>query len=169
MIWLLFKNCSKKKKTKTIKSAEKNEMQVNNSKTIIKELLPKLDVFNELNACDDNCVFITDKHFAYLSIVDPYNEFKEYTPEITVADKVIIENGISVVNEIDDLEDGIEDAFNVFSKHTKVTQANLKSLQCPFTWDFEPEVWNKNIVNRIEKKYGKFNMNIPSNGFSFER
>jgi len=168
MIWLLFKSCSRNKKSKTIKSDE-NYMKVNNSKEIIKELLPKLDIFNDLEACNDN-VFVTDKHFAYLSILDPYNEFKDLTPEITaMADQMVIENDNAVTNEIGNLEARIEDSVVINNRFSRVTEKHLKTLQCPFTWDFEPEVWKKNIVNRIEKKYGKYNMNISSVRFSFEK
>lgn len=168
MIWLLFKNCSKNKKSKTIKSDE-NYIQVNNSKSIIQELLPKLDIFNDLDTSNDN-IFVMDKHFAYLSISDPYNEFKECTPEKTEAEKsVVIENDIEVIKEIDDLEANIEDAMVINNRFSKVTEKHLKSLQCPFTWDFEPEVWKKNVANRIEKKYGKYNTNISSVRFSFEK
>jgi len=168
MIWLLFKNCSKNKKSKTIKSDD-NYIQVNNSKSIIKELLPKLDVFDDLDTSNDN-VFVLDKHFTYLSIVDPYNEFKESTLEKTEVDKfVVIENDSEVINEIDDLEASIKDAMAINNRFGKVTEKHLKSLQCPFTWDLEPEVWKKNIANRIEKKYGKYNTNISSVRFSFEK
>ncbi|XP_026823304.1 uncharacterized protein LOC113561210 [Rhopalosiphum maidis] len=168
MIWLFFKNCSKNKKSKTIKSDD-NYLQVNNSKSIINELLPKLDVFDDLDTSNDN-VFFMDKHFAYLSIVDPYNEFKESTPEKTEADKsVVIENESEEINEVDDLEASIKDAMVINNRFGKVTQKHLKSLQCPFTWDLEPEVWKKNIANRIEKKYGKYNTNISSVRFSFEK
>jgi len=167
MIWLLFKSCSRIKKSKTIKSDE-NYMKVNNSKAIIKELLPKLDIFNDLEACNDK-VFVTDKHFAYLSMFDPYNEFKELAPEITGTEQVVIENDIVVINEIDNLEANIEDSIIINNRFSRVTGKHLKALQCPFTWDFEPEVWKKNIVNRIEKKYGKYNMNISSVKFSFEK
>ncbi|XP_025200273.1 uncharacterized protein LOC112598130 [Melanaphis sacchari] len=168
MIWLFFKNCCRNKKNKTIKSDE-NYLQVNNSKSIIKELLPKLDVFNDLDTRNDN-VFVTDKHFAYLSIFDPYNEYKEFTTEKTEADKfVVIENDIEVINEIDDLKTGIEEAMVTNKKFGKITEKKLKSLHCPFTWNFEPEVWKKKIDNRIEKKYGKYNTNICSVRFSFEK
>lgn len=168
MIWLLFKNCSKNKKSKTIKS-EENYLQVNDSKSIIEELLPKLDIFNDLDTSNDN-IFVTEKHFAYLSISDPYNEFKERTPEKTEDEKsVVIENNIEVINEIDDLEANIEDAMIINNRFSKVTEKHLKSLQCPFTWDFEPEVWKKNVANRIEKKYGKYNTNISAVTFSFEK
>lgn len=168
MIWLLFKSCSRNKRSKTIKSDE-NYMKVNNSKEIIKELLPRLDVFNDLEACNDN-VFVTDKHFAYLSILDPYNEFKELTPEITaVADQVVIENDNAETSQIGNLEARIEDSVVINSRFSRVTENHLKTLQCPFTWNFEPEVWKKNIVNRIEKKYGKYNMNLSSVRFSFEK
>ncbi|XP_027838354.2 uncharacterized protein LOC114120598 [Aphis gossypii] len=168
MIWLLFKNCSKNKKSKTIKSDE-NYLQVNNSKSIIQELLPKLDIFNDLDTSNDN-IFVTDKHFAYLSISDPYNEFKNCTPEKTEAEKsVVIENDIEVIKEIDDLEANIEDAMVINNRFSKVSEKHLKSLQCPFTWDFEPEVWKKNVANRIEKNYGKYNTNISSVRFSFEK
>ncbi|CAI6362031.1 unnamed protein product [Macrosiphum euphorbiae] len=168
MIWLLFKSCSRNKRSKTIKSDE-NYMKVNNSKEIIKELLPRLDVFNDLEACNDN-VFVTDRHFAYFSILDPYNEFKELTPEITaVADQVVIENDNAETSQIGNLEARIEDSVVINSRFSRVTENHLKTLQCPFTWNFEPEVWKKNIVNRIEKKYGKYNMNLSSVRFSFEK
>lgn len=167
MIWLLFKSCSRNKKSKTIKSDE-NYMKVNNSKAIIKDLLPKLDVFNDLEACNDN-VFVTDKHFAYLSIFDPYNEFKELTPEITATEQVVIENDNTVINEIGNLEVSTEDSMVINNRFSRVTEKHLKTLQCPFTWDFESAVWKKNIVNRIEKKYGKYNTNISSVRFSFEK
>jgi len=148
--------------------SDENYMKVNNSKEIIKELLPKLDVFNDLEACNHK-VFVTDKHFAYLSIFDPYNEFKELTPETTVTEHVVIENDIVVINEIENLEANTDDSMVVSSRFSRVTEKHLKALQCPFTWDFESEMWKKNIVNRIEKKYGKYNTNISSVKFSFEK
>lgn len=160
MIWSIFKNCSKNKSSKSDK-VDKTK-RANNPNKVIREFLSKLDEIHGSDQFDDN-VFITDRHFDCLSVLDPNisnNEFEE-------SECNIVENG--VVKAADGLEENIE-AIAISNRCTIVTEQHLKSLQCPFTWILEPaDLWRKNIVNRMENKYGKYNMNISSTRFSFER
>lgn len=165
MIWLLFKNCGKTKS----KSTKFNEMKQtnNNPNKILKELLPKLDVFDDLDCeSNENVTFVTDTHFACLSVIDTYHRIKETIPEVTKDDQD------SIINQVNDLENGIETAMGINNtgRCTKVMEKHLKTLQCPFNWDLEPETSKTNILNRIEHKYGIYNTNITSRAkFSFER
>lgn len=165
MIWSIFKNCSKSK-SKAI-NVEKTK-QVKNPQKIIQEFLLKLDAFHGLDGFDDK-VFITDKHFACLSIFDSSKQFKESSSTTNLIETV---HGV-IVKKVDDLEESIENTLInnrcTVSTTIVVIEEQLKSLECPFTWNLEPDTWNKNIINRIENKYGKYNINISSIKFSFEK
>lgn len=167
MIWLIFKKCCNSKSVKPDEA-----IPVRNPKKIIKELLSELDVVNDLDEHDDR-IFITDKHFASLSVIDSHNNIKESVIEIFESDQETIENFNSsdnIKNKMNKVEDVLDATVIINNRCTKITEIHLKSLQCPFTWDLEPNVWGKNIVNRIENKYGKFNMKMDSSlDFSFER
>lgn len=164
MIWSIFKNCSKNKSTKS--NGEDKTKLVNNSKQIIRELLNKLDAVHELDQFDDN-VFITDKYFDCLSILDPNSEVNNETGKLNKTEHGIIKN--DVIKTADDFEENIESIL-INNRCYAVTEKHLKSLQCPFTWISEPNgFWNENIVNRMENKYGKFYTKTSSITFSFER
>lgn len=164
MIWLFFKNCckTKNKSTKTDKIKRMN----NKPRKILKDLLPRLDVFDYLDCNrDENVTFVTDTHFACLSVIDTCQRVKETISEVTKDDQ----DGL--INQINDLENNMETAIVNNNRCAKVTEEHLKTLQCPFTWDLEPDVSKTNIVDRIKRKYGIYNTNIsPSRDkFSFER
>lgn len=163
MIWLLFKNCGKTK-SKSVKFNEVKRTN-NNPNKILKELLPKLDVFDDLDCeSNENVTFVTDTHFACLSIIDTYNRVKETIPEVAKDDQD------SKISRVNDLENGIEAIMVINNRCAFVTEKHLKTLQCPFNWDLEPELLKINILNRIEHKYGIYNTNIISRAkFSFER
>lgn len=169
MIWLLFKSCGKKKR-KSEKSADKAKQipYVNNSKTIIQEVLPEIDVvFNDLGECAHNKVFVTEKHFAYMSVID---NKKEDGDNKSIFEIIEVEpHAIDDKDEVNSLGDDIDAAMVINNRCTKVTEKHLKSLQCPFTWDLTPDEWEKDIVNRIENKYGKYNTSFHSITFSFEK
>lgn len=158
MIWLIFKKC-RKSKSKPEKSNDSS--RVEDPRKILREILPKLDVLNDLNTCGDN-VYLLDKHFEYLSVVDTYHESIESITEITGQD-------VDKTNSSNDIDLDIEDTLIINNRCTKVTEKQLNSLQCPFTWNFEANVWNKNVTNRVENKYGKFNMDISAKKFSLEK
>lgn len=44
----------------------------------------------------------------------------------------------------------------------------INSLQCPFTWNLKPK-HKKNMISRIENKYGEYNLDISSNEFTLQR
>lgn len=155
MIWLIFKKC-RKNKSKPEKSNDSS--QVEDPKKILRELLPKLDVLNDLSTCGDN-VYLLDKHFEYLSVIDPYHEDRESISEITDQD----------IHKTNSSNDSLEDNLIINNRCTKVTEKQLNSLQCPFTWNFEANVWNKNVTNRIEIKHGKQNIDISAKKFSLEK
>lgn len=161
MIWSIFKKCSKNK-SKSVKSNDTNP--VNNSKKLIQELQPKLEVLNDFNSRDDT-IYVSDRHFDYLSVVDPYHEVRESISVISEVDQDVIENDVGNMEK----KNGLEDTLIINNRCTKVTEKQLKSLQCPFTWNFESNVWNKNMMSRIENKYGKYNMDISVTKFSLEK
>lgn len=164
MIWLIFKNCSRNK-NKSIKSAD--TIKTNNSKQIIQELLQEFDAIDDLNDCD-NVIFSTEQHFDYLSVVEPYHDEKESIPKITMnGHQDVIENNI--VFEMADLDNDLDAAAIINSRCNKITEKHLELLQCPLTWNLESDVWKTNIIDHIENKYGKYNMNISSITFSFEK
>lgn len=168
MIWLIFKNC-RKNKNKSIESDDTKQI-VPSSKQIVQELLLEFDTVNDLSECN-NDLFSTEQHFDYLSLIDPYHEIKESIPKkaILLTDQQdVTEN--NTVFEMVNLEDNIEVATMMINNRCiKVTEKHLESLQCPFTWNLEPDVWKTNIVDHVENKYGKYNMNISSITFSFEK
>lgn len=167
MIWLLFKNCCNKNKNKSRKPDETRE-GTNDLNKIIGELLPKLDVFDDPARGEDE-IFVTDTHFACLSIVDPYDDTEEALQEIVEADQNPIEKDTTTW-EIDDLDDTVGTTLMINNRCTKVTEKHLKSLQCPFTWDLGPRVWKQNFVHRVVNKYGKHNTTTTSSvKFSFEK
>lgn len=155
MIWLIFKKC-RKSKSKPEKSNGLN--QTADPKKILRELLPKLDVLYDLNTCSDY-VYLLDKHFEYLSVVDPYREVGESVSEISD----------QAIDKMNSSNDSLEDTLIINNRCTKVTEKQLNSLQCPFTWNFKSNVWNKNVVNCIKNKYGPFKMDISVKKFSLEK
>lgn len=163
MIWLLFKNCGKTKR----KSAKFDEMKrtKNNPNKILKDLLPKLDVLDDLD-CEsgENVTFVTDMHFACLSVIDTYYRVNETILKITKDDQY------DTINQLNDLENDIQTVMTINNRCAKVTEKHLKTLQCPFTWDLESNMLKTNILNRIEYKYGIYNTDITSRAkFSLER
>lgn len=169
MIWLLFKSCGKKKrKSEKADDETKQVPQANNSKKIIQEVLTGVDVvFNDLDECAHNKVFVTEKHFACLSVVDnkKENEVNESILEIIEVEPDVIDDK----DEMDYLGDDMDAAMIINNRYTRVTEKNLKSLQCPFTWDLKPDDWENDIVNRVENKYGNYNTSHHSITFSFEK
>lgn len=166
MIWLLFKNCGRCK-NKSPKSDQPEQRAIKSSKKVLQELLAEFDSVGDVDRCDGR-VFVTDAHFACLSVVDPRREVNGSIAEIVDARPETAENGIMAA--VDEQEDSIEAAMTMNKTRTKVTENHLKTLQCPFTWKFESGAWNTNVVGRIEKKYGKYNTDISSAvQFSFEK
>lgn len=158
MIWLIFKKC-RKNNNKPVKSNDSNQVKpVEDPKNVLRDLLSKLDVLYNLNTCNYN-VYLLEKHFEYLSIVDPYHEVRESIPEITYQGE----------DKMNNSNDSLEDTLIINNRCSKVTKKQLNSLQCPFTWNFESNVWNKNVADCIENKYGKFNMDMSIKKFSLEK
>lgn len=159
MIWQIFKNC-RKNKDKSVKSDETKP--VSNSKQIIQELLLEFDAL--INDLSNNDMFSTEQHFDYLSVIDPYNRVKESIPKtaiLTEHQDIVIEN--NTVFEMVNLDDNIDAAAMIINNRcNKVTEKHLQLLQCPFTWNLESDVWKTNIIDHIENKYGKYNVNIKS-------
>lgn len=163
----IFKKCGKNK-SKSIKLNKTNQVNINQARQILRELLPKLDAIEESYEHDDT-IFITDKHFDFLSVTNPYHDLDKSNTEIFATDQDIIENDTFHEDILNELENSIEAALIINNRCIKVTEKHLKSLQCPFTWDLRLDTWSNNIVNQVENKYGKYNTNISSSSFSLKR
>lgn len=165
MIWLLFKNC-RKKKNEYADYTDPPKTAVH-GKRVLRDVLARLDA---LRPHDDNDngggVYITDRHFDSLSVSGCNGTRQDST-------------GITVVEG--HLEDDPEDApgteeepeVNLANRRsTKVSEKLLRTLQCPLAWtkidDFD---WNKNVVSHIQNKYGNYNTTdiVSSAKFSFEK
>lgn len=167
MIWLLFKNCGRKKDAKRDEKAERDGCS--GPQEILRELLPGLDA-GGLDECDDR-VFVTDAHFASLSVAGRPVAATAAVP----ADDVVIavEARGPAAGPADDSENGGADAVApVNATRSRVTETRLESLQCPFTWSAQkPDAWWSDLVDRVERKYGEYNCAHVSAtvGFSFEK
>lgn len=167
MIWLLFKNC-RKKKNKGVGYTDPSETVVN-AKEVLRDVLTRLDALRPTDDNDDGHVYITDGHFDSLSVTGSHESGQYRTGNVDTAVKII--GGHQEDHPVDGPED--EPEMIITTRCTaKVSEILLKTLQCPPAWtDIDQLGWNKNIINLVQNKYGNYNtMNVISSaGFSFEK
>lgn len=174
MIWLLFKNCGRKKDAKRDEKAKRDGCD--GPQEILRELLPGLDADGLDDECDDR-VFVTDAHFASLSVAGRAVAATAVPADdavIAVEARAPVEDGVGpVAGPADDTENGGEDAVPpVNVPRARVSEKRLEFLQCPFTWSAQkPGAWWSDLVDRVERKYGEYNCAHVSAavGFSFEK
>lgn len=167
MIWSLFKPCGKNKK----KSNKPDDTPNNNPNRLARELLPRLDVLDvNDDSADGQLVFVTDTHFACLSVIDTAGHRVGETTGTVHETTASTANDVNRDDDIDIL--GINSLTVNNRRGVRVTENHLKSLQCPFTWcvlDTDP--WMKHcVISHVQKKYGKYNTDIRiSSTFSLEK
>lgn len=158
MIWLLFKNCGGKK----TKNGSVNANAVgcnNNPRAVLQELLLELD-YSASDGPGDDRLFVTDAHFACLSVIDPGCA---QTDDGCGSDDDLADDADT---DGEDVAAAIESTNGMRSR--VVTDERLKSLQCPFVWQ---RTVTANAVDRVRNKYDRYNTaNVPTAAnFSFER
>lgn len=165
MIWLLFKNCGKSKKN-SVRPGEDGTK--NGPNRMVRELLPRLDAVVGDPADDGvQLVFVTDAHFACLSVIAADCVTATVDRDDGGSDSIVVlENG--------DQRD-VAVACSGKNRCAKVTEELLESLQCPFTWrlqrgDADPRTRHRVVLDRVHDKYGMYNTDIRrSAAFSFEK
>lgn len=124
-----------------------------------KEIESKLDELNELLVDNSSNVSINDA-FEQISISDFHadNELINDEP---------VDNFDDSKSEISSIEEKAPLLQETDSANKKIIN-QINSLQCLFTWNIKPNN-NKNIILKIQKKYGEYNLNISSPEFTFPR
>ncbi|XP_050544978.1 uncharacterized protein LOC126907616 isoform X2 [Daktulosphaira vitifoliae] len=104
------------------------------------------------------------------NIDSPYNEVVCLSQAMTINDNdesidSCSEIGNDSISEINSEENNMPSSSDDYSQSDILKKLN--DLQCPFTWNLKSN--KKHIIEHIENKYGKYNLDISSSKFTFER
>lgn len=171
----MFKSLFNKSDKKTIKENKNSEAEIIEIKKYREDVNKLLDNVNELDdELKEDSVYSGSPSTSTNNLVEDIeflsisNNRLEYLNDDVSIDN-FDDNFVYIddtQNEVGSIEENKQEL--VKDSNTKNIINKINSLQCLFTWNIK-SMRKKNVISLIQSRYGKYNLDISSPEFTFER